>query len=127
MKGKLTDKSTNHLTSKHGHDLGINDPLPPSSDQNPGKFPKIRTRINKHNKKQFADTLEKILQDPKTQVFPNINIRGKKGQDYFTDDYGPSGFFIGIMTEGEFADQIIKAQPVGDKQLKILQELNKMD
>lgn len=29
VKGILTDKSTNHLTSKHGHKVGIDDPLPP--------------------------------------------------------------------------------------------------
>jgi hypothetical protein len=123
----LTDKSANHLTSKHGHDLGIDDPLPPSPNQKPGKFPKIRTRINKENKKEFTDTLEKILQDPNTEVFPGVSIRGIKGHGYYTEDYGESGFFVGITTEGELAGQITKAQPVSDKQLKTLQKLNKID
>ena len=53
VKGKLTDRSTNHLTSKHGHEVGIDDPLPLSPNQKPGKytFADIRTRINNQNKK----------------------------------------------------------------------------
>lgn len=127
VKGRLTDKSANHLTSKHAHDFGIDDPLPPLPNQKPGKYPKIRTRINKDNKKQFTDTLEKILQDPNTEVFPGVSIRGIKGQGYYTEDYGQSGFFVGITTEGELAGQITKAQLVSDKQLKTLQKLNKID
>ena len=30
LKAMLTDKSANHLTSKHGHEVGIDDPLPRS-------------------------------------------------------------------------------------------------
>ena len=37
------------------------------------------------------------------------------------------GFFVGIHTEGEFAGQIKKAQPINDQQLKTLQEENRMD
>ena len=117
----MTDKSANHLTSKHAHDLGIDDPLSPSPNQKPGKFPKIRTRINKENKKEFTDTLEKILQDPNTEVFPGVSIRGIKGHGYYNEGYGESGFFVGITTEGELAGRITKAQPVSDKQLKTLQ------
>jgi len=69
------------------------------------------------------DTLEKILQDPNTEVFPGVSIRGIK----YTEDYGQSGFFVGITTEGELAGQITKVQPVSDKQLKTLQKLNKID
>ena len=43
VKGKLTDKSTNHLTSKHGDVLGIDDPLPPNPNQKPTKYKQIRT------------------------------------------------------------------------------------
>jgi len=127
VKGKLTDKSSNHLTSKHAHYLSIDDLLPPSPNQKLVKFPKIRTRINKENKKQVTDTLEKILQDPNTEVFPDVSIRGIKGHDYYTKDYGQFGFFVGITTEGELAGQITKAQPVSDKQLKTLEKLNKID
>jgi len=127
VKGRLTDKSANHLTSKHAHDLGIDDPLPPSPNQKPGKFPKIRTRINKANKKEFTDTLEKILQDPNTEVFPGVSIRKIKSHGYYTEDYSEFGFFVGIHTEGEFAGQIINAQPVGEKQLDFLRELNTLN
>jgi hypothetical protein len=56
VKGRLTDKSTNHLTSKHGHVLGIDDPLPPNPNQKPENIhpQHIRTRINKENKKNLG-------------------------------------------------------------------------
>ena len=123
----MTDKSTNHLTSKHGSALGIDDPLPPLPNQKPGKYAKIRTRINNQNKKQFMDTLEKILEDPNTEPFPDVNIRGIKGHGYLTDAYGKAGFFIGIHTEGEFAGQIKKAQPVTPEQLEDLRTLNSIN
>lgn len=125
--GRVTDKSLNHLTSKHGHTLGIDDQLPPLPNQKQGKYQQIRTRVNAENKKQFGDTLEKILQDPNTSVFPEVNIRGIKGRGYLTEEYGEDGFFIGIHTEGKFAGLIMKAQPVDDKQLIILEESNKID
>lgn len=121
----LKDKSTNHLLSKHGDALGIDDPLPPNPNQKLTKYKQTRTRVNKENKKQFAGTLEKIIQNPKTEVFPDVSIRGIRGQVYYTKDYG--GFIIGIHTEGEFAGQIMKAQPISDPQLKMLRKFNKID
>jgi len=127
VKGRLTDKSTNHLTSKHGDVLGIDDPLPPLPNQKPGKYAKIRTRINNQNKKQFTDTLDKILEDPNTSVFPDVSMRGIKGHGYYTEDYGESGFFVGIHKEGEFAGLIMKAQPVTPEQLEDLRTLNSIN
>ena len=127
VKGRLTDKSTNHLTSKHGDVLGIDDPLPPNPNQKPTKYKQIRTRVNKENKEKFGDIVEEILQDPTTEPYPDISMRGIKGHGYFTENYGESGFFVGIHTEGEFAGQIKKAQPISDQQLKTLQEENRMD
>ena len=127
VKGRLTDKSANHLTSNHGHVLSIDDPLPPSPNQKVVKFTKIRTRINKDNKKQFADTLEKILQDPNSEPYPDVNIRGIKGHGYYNENYGEHGFFVGIHNEGEFKGQIMKAQPISEQQLEILQDENKID
>ena len=123
----MTDKSTNHLTSKHGDALGIDDPLPPLPNQKQGKYERIRTRINVENKKKFGDILEKILQDPKTSVFPEVSMKGIKGRGYLTEEYGEAGFFIGIHTEGKFAGLIMKAQPVDDKQLTILKESNRIN
>ena len=127
VKGRLTDKSTNHLTSKHGDVLGIDDPLPPNPNQKPTKYKQIRTRVNKENKEKFGDIVEEILKDPTTEPYPDVSMRGIKGHGYYTENYGESGFFVGIHTEGEFAGQIKKAQPISDQQLKTLQEENRMD
>ena len=127
VKGKLTDKSTNHLTSKHGDVLGIDDPLPPNPNQKPTKYKQIRTRVSKENKEKFGDIVEEILKDPTTEPYPDVSMRGIKGHGYYTENYGESGFFVGIHTEGEFAGQIKKAQPISDQQLKTLQEENRMD
>lgn len=123
----LTDRSLNHLTSNHGDTFGIDDQLPPAANQNPTKYPQVRTRINKENKQTMGDTLESILQDPTTQIFPNVKIRGSAGRGYYTPDYGPNGAFIGVATEGKLAGKIIKAQPVGPDQLKLLRECNVID
>jgi hypothetical protein len=114
VKGRLTDKSTNHLTSKHGGVLGIDDPLPPNPNQKPTKYKQIRTRVNKENKEKFGDIIEEILKDPTTEPYSDVSMRGIKGHGYYTENYGESGFFVGIHTEGEFAGQITKAQPVSD-------------
>ena len=127
LKAILTDKSANHLTSKHGHEVGIDDPLPPNPSQKPTKYKQVRTRINNENKEKFGDILEKILQDPNTEPFPGVSIRGINGQGYYTKDYGENGFFIGIHTEGQFAGQIIKAQPISQRQLEFLRELKILD
>ena len=113
----MTDKSTNHLTSKHGHEVGIDDPLPPLPNQKPTPYKQVRTRINNENKEKFGDILEEILEDPNTSVFPNVSMRGIKSHGYYTEDYGESGFFVGIHNEGEFAGLIMKAQPVTPEQL----------
>jgi len=123
----LTDKSANHLTSKHGDALGIDDPLPENSNQKPSKYEQTRTRINTQNKQKFGDSVEEILQDTNTETYPNITIRKIKGDGYYTENYGESGFFVGIHREGEFKDQIKKAQPISQQQLKILQEQGKID
>jgi hypothetical protein len=46
VKGRLTDKSTNHLTSKHGHVLGIDDPLPPNPESKAGKYHRTDSNTN---------------------------------------------------------------------------------
>jgi len=130
VKGKLTNKSASHLTSKHGHAVGIDDTLPPSPNQKSGKYPfaDIRTRITKENKKEFGDILEKILQNSKTEPFPGVSIRGIKSQGFHSEDYGgEGGFFIGIHEEGKFKGQIKKAQPINRQQLEILRKFNKID
>ncbi len=130
VKGILTDKSSNHLTSKHGHEVGIEDRLPPDPNQKPKKYPQIRTRLNPQNKQEFADILEMIANDPDTEPMPDIDMRGTQSHGYFNPNYGePSqeGFFIGIHTEGEFKGQIMKAQSVSDQQLKGLLKNKRID
>jgi hypothetical protein len=128
VKGKLTDKSTNHLTSKHGHEVGIDDPLPPLPNQKPTPYKQVRTRINNENKEKFGDILEEILEDPNTEPFPGVSIRGIKSQGFHSEDYGgEGGFFIGIHEEGKFKGQIKKAQPISRQQLEILRKFNKID
>jgi hypothetical protein len=127
FKDKLTDKSASHLTSKHGHSFGIDDPLPLPPNQKPTKYPETRTRINKVNKGKFGDTLEKILEDPTSEVFPDVKIRGIQGRGYYTPKYGQHGTFIGIHIEGDFAGQIMKAHPTSLEQLEILRESKAID
>ena len=129
FEAKLTDKSASHLTAKHGDVLGIDDPLSPNPNQKLGKYSSetIRTRINRQNKKQTTGTLEKILKDINTEVFPGVSIRGFKGHGYYTEDYGPYGFFVGIHAEGEFEGLIMKAQPVTPEQLEYLRTLNSIN
>ena len=127
VKGKLIDKAVNHFTSKHADALGIDDPLPPSPNQKPTKYKQTSTRINNENKKKVGDILEKILEDPNTEVFPGISMRGIAGHGYYTEDYGEYGFFVGITTEGKLADQITKAQPVSPDQLEKLRTLNSIN
>lgn len=128
----LKDKSANHLTSKHGHVVGITDPLPVPSNQKLKKYPsaEIRTRINKKNKQTMGNKIEEILQSPDTKIFSNITMRGIPGHGYFTSNYiykDNVGFFIGITTDNEFDNIIIKAQPITTRQFKMLETLNKID
>jgi len=46
LEAKLTDKSENHLTSKHGHKFGVDDPLTRNPNQKPTKYEQTRTRLN---------------------------------------------------------------------------------
>lgn len=108
VKGILTDKSLNHLTSKHADTLGIEDPLSLNLNQRTKAYKQTRTRINKVNKKKFSDTVKKILEDPNTEVFPGISIRGITDHGYYNKDYGESDFFVGIPNEGDFTGQIKK-------------------
>lgn len=115
----MTNKSANHLTSKHAHTLGIDDPLPPNPNQKPTTYKQIRTRINTENKKKFGDILEEICKDPKTESFPDVIIRGIKSYGYYSKDYGEFSFFVGIHNEGELTGQIKKAQPVNKNIIKV--------
>lgn len=113
----MTDSLTTHLTSRHGHSVGINDPLPVNPNQKPTKFPQVRTRTNTENKQKFGDVVKNTLQDQKTQVFPDVDIRGIKSHWYFSQEAvgEGAGFFVGVHMEGPSKGQIKKAQPVSEQ------------
>lgn len=123
----MTDKSADHLTSKHGHEVGMDDLLPPNSSQKSTPYKQVPTRINNDNKEKFGDTVQGIFKDPNTEPYPDVIIRGIKGHGYYTENYDESGFFVGIHTEGEFTGQIKKAQSVTAEQLQNLRKLKSID
>jgi len=53
-----------------------------------------------------------------------VSIRGIQGRVYHCKD---TNCVVGIHTEGEFAGQIMKAQPISDPQLDLLRRLNILD
>lgn len=124
FEAKLTDKSENHLTSKHGHKFGVDDPLPRNPNQKPTKFEQTRTRLNNENKAKVRQEIKSILSNTKSDVYTDVNIRGIQGRVYHCKD---TNRVVGIHTEGKFAGQIMKAQPISERQLEFLRELNILD
>lgn len=68
----LSDQSSSHLTSGHGHDFEVYDALPIDVRQKTSIHKKVQTRIYKVNKDRFGDALENIVRDPTTRVFQDI-------------------------------------------------------
>ena len=118
FEAKLTDKSENHLTSKHGHKFGVDDPLPPNPNQKPTKYEQTRTRVTNENKSKVREEIKSILSNTKRDVYTD------QGRVYHCKD---TNRVVGIHTEGEFAGQIMKAQPISDPQLDLLRESNILD
>ena len=124
FEAKLTDKSENHLTSKHGHNFGVDDPLPCNPNQKPTKYEQTRTRLNNENKAKVREEIKSILSNTNSDIYPDVSIRGIQGRVYHSKD---TNRVVGIHTQGEFANQIMKAQPISDTQLDLLRELNILD
>ena len=124
FEAKLTDKRKNHLTSKHGHQLGVNDPLPTNPNQKSTKHNQTRTRINKKNKAKVREEIQSILSNPKTKVYPNVTIRGIRGRIYYSEE---TSCMVGILNEGKLKDQIVKANTISTKQSDRLDEFEKID
>ena len=120
----LTDKSESYLTSKHGHKFGVDDSLPRNPNQNPTKFEQIRTWLNNENKAKVREEIKSILSNTKNTVYTDVSIRGIQGRVYHCED---TNRVVGIHTEGKFAGQIIKAQPISEKQAELLSKLNILD
>jgi hypothetical protein len=64
------------------------------------------------------------MSNPESDLYTDVRIRGILGRVYHCQ---ATNRVVGIHTEGKFAGQITKAQPVSEQQLKILQKLNKID
>ena len=120
----LTDRALNHLTSKHGHKFGVDDPLPPNPNQKPTKYEQTRTRLNNENKAKVCGDISSILSSTNSEVFTDVSIRGIQGRVYHCDE---TNRVVGIHTEGEFAGQIVKAQPISKEQRALLKTQNKLD
>ena len=88
---------------------------------------KIDINIEKLSYEKVENQLDLVLKDPTTESYPDVRLRGIKGHGYYNENYGESGFFVGIHTEGECAGQIKKAQPISAQQLEKLQNRNVID
>ena len=54
-------------------------------------------------------------------MYTDVSIRGIQGRVYHCKE---TNRVIGIITEGKFTGQIMKAQPISERQLESLRELN---
>lgn len=134
VRGVLTKKSSKHLTTNHGYEVGINDIMPINKNSKPTKYARNKTKTtNPQNELYFASIIEKIMTSQDTEIYPEVMIRGIKGHAYFTSqNYGPEnpkykGFVIGIASEKENAGRILKAQSVSAAQLIQLRIENKIE
>ena len=82
FEAKLTDKSENHLTSKHGHKFGVDDPLPRNPNQTSTKYEQTRTRLNNENKAKVREEIQSILSNTNSDIYPDVSIRGIQGRVY---------------------------------------------
>jgi hypothetical protein len=127
----LTDKSSSHLVSNHGHDIGINDLLPVNPNQKLSKYPSknLRTRVNEENKRIFRNTLQEYLLDLDTDVRRGITIRGQEGIGYLTTKHpgDTKWYFMGGPIEGPLKNNILRAQGISPQQYEILITQNRID
>ena len=124
FKAKLTAKSENYLTSKHSHKFSVDDPLPRNPNQKPTKYEQIRIRLNNENKAKVREEIKSILSNTNSYIYPDVSICSIQGRVYYSKD---TNRVVGIHTKGEFAGQIMKAQPISDPQLDLLRELSILD
>jgi hypothetical protein len=70
FQAKLTDKSENHLTAKHGHQFGVDDPLPPDPNQNTNRLELELTMIIMIIKRKFVMKSRILCQIQKVIFIP---------------------------------------------------------
>ena len=116
---KLTSKSEDHFTSKHGHNFGVTDILPPPANQKPTEYEQVTTRLNTENKLKVREEIKNLLLDTNSDIYNNVCIRGIRGKIYHNNE---ANNIVGIHIEGKFAGQVIRAQPISVKQLRFLRE-----
>ena len=80
FEAKLTDKSENHLTSKHGHEFGVDDPLPRNPNQKLTKYEQPRTRLNNENKAKVREEIKSSRSNADSDIYPDVSIRGIQGR-----------------------------------------------
>ena len=120
----MNDKSLNHFTSKQDHKFGVDDPLPRNPNQKPTKFKQTRTRLNNENKAKVREEIKSILPNTESDIYTDVSIRGIQGRVYYCK---ATNRVVGIHIKDKFAGQIMKAQPIGERQLEFLRELNILD
>jgi hypothetical protein len=104
-----SDRSLDHLVSKHGHRFGVNDPLPMDSKQQDTNYfeRKIRTRLTPENRNQFRNNLQEFGHNSDLVPFYNISIRGKKNDVYYCSETKPC--ITAVINPETGRRQLIKA------------------
>lgn len=120
---KLTKKSLSHGTSKHGHQAGVNDPLPQDPKQKPTKFSPIRTRVNDLNNALVGDRLENAMQDRETEIYKNFKFKDLPARCYHSEKYK---LVIIIPQEGPLKDTVIRFHKPSVKQVTRIQTENRL-
>jgi len=125
-KAELTDQSENHVTAKHGHKFGVDDPIPMGRNAKQTKYEQTRTRLNIRNKQTVRHEIDDVISNRlgNTKVYNDVDIRGTKGRVYHDQ---LNNRVVAVHTEGKFKGQIKKAQPISPRQLKSLREFNRLD
>lgn len=122
---ELTPESLDHASSKHGHNWGVNDPLPLTPNQKKTKYFQTRTRLNKANKAKVSTGIGNVLTNPtKTDVYPGVNVRGEQATVFHCTQTGNA---VVVRTQGECAGQVSKAYKLSNAQLDILRTDNVLD
>ena len=97
-------------------------PRDPNAKQT--NYKQTRTRLNSENKAKVRSEIKNILANSKTKPHPDIIIRGVQGRVYHCQD---TDRVVAIHTEGKFAGQVMKAQPISPEQLNLLRDLKILD
>lgn len=113
--GVLTKKSSSHITSKHGHQLGVDDRLPPNASDQNSKYPKIYTRTNKETETVVGNTIQTILLDKQTVFYSKVNIKGQDGVCWYnprndfaiSSEYADNGVIVGGFNSSDTGEIVV--------------------